>query len=170
MNIKEIEDRLLLRELIDKISILGDKKDFNAQVQLFSQNAVSETVAGGKVILKLKGRKEMAKMLAEFLKEVETVYHFNGQQIVNINDDYANGTCYCTVTLIGNENGKQVKTTIGAIYHDHYVRINNQWLIDKRIGIFDWQEKVNINNRVMPKNDHHLLSDLQIQRKENNFL
>ncbi|MBB6126657.1 hypothetical protein HDF22_000762 [Mucilaginibacter lappiensis] len=35
MIIKELEDRILLRELIDNVSILGDKKDFNSQVQLF---------------------------------------------------------------------------------------------------------------------------------------
>lgn len=48
MNIKELEDRASLKELVDSISILADKKDFNNQVQLFAENAVSETLAGGK--------------------------------------------------------------------------------------------------------------------------
>ncbi|MBB6126658.1 hypothetical protein HDF22_000763 [Mucilaginibacter lappiensis] len=80
----------------------------------------------------------MAKVFAEFVKEVETIYHFSGQQVVNIEGDQATGTCYCMVILIGNENGKQMKTTIGAIYHDNYIRLNNQWLIDKRIGKFKY--------------------------------
>ncbi|WP_165499779.1 hypothetical protein [Pedobacter frigidisoli] len=56
MNIKEFEDRILLKELVDRVSILGGRKDFLSQVQPFSKNAVSETFAGGIAILKLKGR------------------------------------------------------------------------------------------------------------------
>jgi hypothetical protein len=47
LNINELEDRVSLRELIDTVSILGDKKDFNAQVQLFAEDALSETFAAG---------------------------------------------------------------------------------------------------------------------------
>ena len=141
MNVKELEDRISLKELVDSISILGDKKDFNAQVQLFTENALSETFAGGFSILKLKGRKEMAEAFGDFLKDFETVYHFNGQQVVNIEGDKANGTCYCLITLIGYEGGKKMKSTIGATYQDYYVREHNRWLIEKRTGNFDWQEK-----------------------------
>jgi len=84
MNIKEIEVRISLKELVDTVSILGEKKDFNAQVKLFAEDALSETFAGGTSILKLKGRKEMTEALGVFLKDFETVYHFNGQQIVTI--------------------------------------------------------------------------------------
>lgn len=145
MNIQELADRASLKELVDKVSILADKKDAHTQVQFFSENAISETFAGGIPILKLKGRKEMEEAFRGFLKDFETVYHFNGQQIVTINGDTATGTSYCTVTLIGMENGKKMKTTIGAIYQDNFIRENNRWLIAKRIGNFDWQEKREIN-------------------------
>jgi ketosteroid isomerase-like protein len=146
MNIKELEDRTSLKELVDTVSILGDRKDFNAQVQLFSEDAFSETFAEGTSILKLKGRKEMAEAFRNFLKDFETVYHFNGQQVVTIKGDNATGTCYCLATLIGIENGKKMKTTIGVIYHDDYVRKDSRWLIAKRIGIFTWQEKTEIGS------------------------
>jgi hypothetical protein len=138
MNITELEDRIALKELVDNISILGDKKDFDNQVQLFSENAISETIAEGKTILKLQGRKEMAQAFKTFLQDVEIVYHFNGQHVVTINGDNAIGKCYCLITLIGNENDKKVKTTIGATYADDYIRIDNQWLIAKRVGNFEW--------------------------------
>ncbi len=141
MNIKELEDRTSLKELVNTVSILGDRKDFNAQVHLFSEDAESETFAGGTSILKLKGRREMAEAFGEFLKHFETVYHFNGQQVMTIQGDNAVGTCYCLVILIGIENGKKMKTTIGAIYQNVYVREGSRWLIVKRIGNFDWQEK-----------------------------
>jgi ketosteroid isomerase-like protein len=145
MNIKELEDRTSLKELVDSVSILADRKDVHTQVQLFSENAVSETFAGGTTILKLKGRKEMAEAFGDFLKNFDTVYHFNGQQVVTINGDNATGTSYSLVTLISTENGKKMKTTIGAIYQDDFVREDNRWLIDRRIGNFDWQEKLEIN-------------------------
>lgn len=141
VNNKELEDRILLRELVDKVSILGDKKDFNKQVEFFTEDAVSETVSRGKTILKLQGRKNMAVAFEKFLSEIDYVYHFNGQQSIIIDGDNARGTCYCQITLIGNDNGKKMKTSIGAIYEDNYSRVHNKWLIAKRIGTFNWQEK-----------------------------
>ncbi|KQT27636.1 bile acid 7-alpha-dehydratase [Chryseobacterium sp. Leaf405] len=141
MTITEIQARISLKELIDKVSILGDQKDFQAQVQLFSENAVSETLSEGKTILRLKGRKEMAEAFSEFLENFETVYHFNGQQQLTINGNKATGTVYCLITLIGIENGKKMKTIVGAIYNDDYIYEDDRWTIEKRIGHFKWQEK-----------------------------
>lgn len=141
MNIHELADRMAIKELIDRISMLGDKKDFESQVQLFSEDAVSETIAEGQTILRIAGRKEMAQAFTKFLRGMETVYHFNGQQVIAINGDNAKGTSYCFITLIGNEDGKKIKNTIGATYEDDYIRVNKQWLVAKRVGRFEWQEK-----------------------------
>ena len=146
MNPKEFENRTAIKELVDKVSIFADKKDFQNQVQLFSENAVSEIFADGTTILRLNGRKEMEEAFSGFLKNFETVYHFNGQQVINILGDKATGTSYCLITLIGIEKGKKIKTKIGAIYQDDYVRESNRWLISKRIGDFEWQEKREVNH------------------------
>jgi len=140
------EDKILLKELVDKISILGDQKDFNNQVKLFTENALSKTRAEGKVIMELKGRDIMAKVFAEFLKDVEIIYHFNGQSFFTVKGNEATGTCYCTITLISDREGKKIRTTIGAVYNDQYVRQGNQWYIDKRVGDFLWQEKCEIHS------------------------
>jgi len=139
------EDKILLRELIDKVSILGDQKDFNNQVQLFTEQAISETRSNGKIIMELKGRDVMAKAFAEFLKDVDTLYHFNGQSVFTIRGDEATGICYCLITLISNEKDKKSRTTIGAIYNDRYVRQDNQWFIDRRTGDFLWQNECEID-------------------------
>ena len=141
MNIQEIEDRILLRELVDKVSMLGDRKDFSAQVELFDDNALSETFAGDTPILRLTGRKAMAEAFPVFLKDFKTVYHLNGQQVVTLEGDSAKGTCYCVITLIKIGKEKTLTTTIGAVYQDEYIRKNNRWLIAKRVGNFEWQEK-----------------------------
>jgi hypothetical protein len=141
---KTLADRADLKELVDRVSILADNKEFDRQVLLFTENAISETFANGKSILKLQGRKAMAEAFGVFLKDFDTIYHFNGQQVVTVNGNMAAGTVYCTVTLIGNEQGKKVKTTIGAVYRDDYVREDDQWLIAGRIGNFAWQDKQEI--------------------------
>lgn len=144
MNIKELTDKILLRELVDNISIYGDKKDFDKQLQLFSSDAISETFMNGKSLLKLKGRIEMKTAFVEFLKGYDVVYHFNGQQKLIINQDSATGILYCLITLIGIENDKKIKTSIWATYEDEYIFENGQWLVAKRIGSFEWQDKTEI--------------------------
>lgn len=41
--VRELEDRAALKELVDTFSILADRKDVRAQVQLFTANATAET-------------------------------------------------------------------------------------------------------------------------------
>ena len=59
--------------------------------------------------------KEMEDAFGAFLKNFETVYHFNGQQTVTIKGDKASGTSYCLVTLIGVENGYPLGTDIRRV-------------------------------------------------------
>jgi len=141
----ELADRAALKELVDAVSILADKKQVHAQVQLFAENAISETYIAGTLFLKVQGREAMEKAFTDLLQQFETVYHFNGQQTLTINGDSATGTAYCLVTLIGNEEDKKMQTTIGAVYQDEFVRENNRWLIAKRTGNFNWQEKREAN-------------------------
>jgi hypothetical protein len=139
--IGEIEDRLALKELVDTFSTLSDRKAVREQTQLFIPNAVVETYRGGVLVTKLIGRKELEDSFGGFLKNFETVYHINGQQTVSLNGDRASGISYCMVTLIGVENGKKMKTSIGVFYEDEYVRENKRWLIAKRVSNFHWEEK-----------------------------
>jgi hypothetical protein len=142
--IQQIEDRLALKELVDTFSILADKKDVPAQVLLFTEDATVETFSDGDRVANLKGRKEMENSFGPFLSRFEKVYHFNGQHTVKVEGDRATGMLYCMVTLIGMEDSKRMKTTIGVYYNDKYLRKDGQWLIAKRKSTFDWQNKEEI--------------------------
>lgn len=139
--IAQIEDRIAIKELVDTFSNLADVKDVPKQVLLFTENAVVESVVNGQPGATLTGRKQIGDSFAGFLRLFDVVYHINGQQTLTLNGDQASGISYCLVTLIGNENGKRMKTTMGVYYHDEYVRQNGQWLIAKRRSNFAWQEK-----------------------------
>lgn len=137
----QIEDRIALKELVDTFSVLADSKDIPKQVLLFTENAVVESVAGGKPGPALTGRKQIGDAFSSYLNLFEVVYHINGQQTLTLNGDKASGVSYCQVTLIGNENGKKMRTTMGVFYHDDYVRENGRWLIAKRQSNFAWTDK-----------------------------
>lgn len=40
-----------------------------------------------------------------------------------------------------NLQGRQMKTTIGVIYKDEYVREQGRWFISKRVSDFTWEDK-----------------------------
>jgi hypothetical protein len=45
------------------------------------------------------------------------------------------------VVLVGQENGKPVRTTMGVYYDDEYVRRGDTWLIAKRVSHFAWRSR-----------------------------
>lgn len=145
MNNRELQNKALLKELVDNFSILADKKEAQKQTLLFTQDAVVETYLNGKFSSRIQGRKEIGDTFGGFLKNFETVYHFNGQFVVNINGNKADGILYCLTYLFSSENGKKIRTTFGIHYNDEYVFENGQWLIAKRTSYFDWQDRQELN-------------------------
>ena len=111
------------------------------QVLLFTENAEVSSVNNGQTGTTFIGRKQIGEAFAGFLNLFDVVYHINGQQTVTLNGNKASGISYCQVVLIGTENNKKMKTTMGVIYHDEYVKENGHWLINKRQSNFTWTEK-----------------------------
>jgi hypothetical protein len=144
--ITELEDKLAIKNLVDTFSILADQSKAEDQTLLFTEDATVETFINGNRVSSLKGRKQIGETFANFLKTFITVYHINGQQSVAINGNKASGTSYFAVTLIGEENGKKIKTSIGVIYNDEYLKQSNRWFIAKRKSTFVWQDKQDLIN------------------------
>ena len=141
MKIIEIEDRIAIKNLVDTFSILADQKETQKQTSLFTENAIVESQVQGQPGMILTGRKQIGDTFGTFLSNFETVYHINGQQSIALNGVKASAISYCLVTLIGTENGKKMKTTMGVIYNDEFVKEKGHWLISKRTSNFAWQEK-----------------------------
>lgn len=138
--INEIEDRMAIKNVVDTFSILADHKDITKQVLLFTENATVTSNVNGKAGTPLAGRKQIGDAFTSFLNLFETIYHINGQQTVTLNGNKASGISYCTVTLIGTQNGKKIKTTMGVYYNDEFVKENGHWLIAQRTSNFTWQD------------------------------
>lgn len=128
-------DQEQLRHLFDKFAVLADQKDIPAQIKLFTPDAVLVSRSDGEVS-ELVGRDEIKVAFEAFLGQFDTVYHQNGQHIVEINGASASGTGYSTVVL-GNA---EMRMEMGVIYSDSYVKRDTGWLIDRRESDFVWRE------------------------------
>ena len=139
--IQQIEDRTAIRNVIDTFSNLADEKKIDEQLLLFTEDAIIDSHVKGVSVGVIQGRKAIGQAFTSYLSLFDVVYHINGQQTIDLQGDTAKTTSYCQVTLIGKEDGKDVKTTHGVIYHDEFVRKNGKWLISKRSSNFTWTEK-----------------------------
>lgn len=139
--LRELSDRMALKNLVDTFSVLADTKEIDTQVMLFTDSAEVVSYHGSTLTSRLKGRKQLAESFGAFLDLFVTVYHINGQQTVSIEGDKAKGTAYCMVVLINEENGTKYMTTHGVRYDDEYERQDGRWLISHRTSHFEWSKK-----------------------------
>lgn len=137
MRISKIEDRIAIKNVVDVFSELADTKEIDKQVLLYTEDGVVESVLNGQPGMVLKGREQLKQAFSGFLANFNTVYHQNGQQTVDeLTASTAKATSYCRVILVGEQNGKQTKTTMYVIYKDEFVKQNGIWLIQKRTSNF----------------------------------
>lgn len=139
--IAAIEDKMAIKQVVDVFSNLADTKEIDKQVLLFTEDGIVESYSDGKQTSSLKGREQLEQAFSGFLSNFHTVYHQNGQQTIDeLTANTAKATSYCRVILAGEQNRKQMKTTMYTIYKDEFVKQNGQWLIKYRTSNFKWRE------------------------------
>lgn len=136
----EIEDKMAIKNVVDRFSNLADAKEIDQQVLLFTEDGVVESISNGNQSSKLIGRQQLKQVFSGFLSGFHTVYHHNGQQTIDLQGENASATSYCHVILVGDQEGKTMKTTLYTIYKDEFVKENGQWLIKHRTSNFVWRE------------------------------
>ncbi len=136
-----IEDKMAIKEVVDVFSNLADTKEIDKQVLLFTEDGLVESFSNGQPSSQLKGREQLAQAFGGFLANFHTVYHQNGHQTIDeLTENAAKTTSYCRVILVGDQDGKQMKTTLYTIYKDEFVKQGGQWLIKHRKSNFMWRE------------------------------
>ena len=139
MDLKELQAKFELKELVDTFSTLSDTKSVYEQTLLFTENSLIEVYMDGKKTFELHGRKEIENAFTPFLAPFKNVYHQGGQQtITELTDTTAKGTAYCLVVLLDEENGKKRITKHGVVYNDEFVKVDGKWYFEKRISNFVW--------------------------------
>ncbi len=136
-----IEDKMAIKYVVDEFSNLADTKEIDKQVLLFTEDGVVESISKGQAGgSPLRGRAQLKQAFSGFLANFHTVYHQNGQQTITLQGDKAEATSYCRVILVGNQNSKEMKTTLYTIYKDTFVKENGKWLIKHRLSNFAHRE------------------------------
>lgn len=138
--VSQIEDRMAIKYVVDEFSNLADTKEIDKQVLLFTEDGVVESKSNGERSSYLSGREQLKEVFSGFLANFHTVYHQNGQQTIDLHGDTADATSYCRVILVGEQDGKQMKTTLYTIYNDEFVKEDGKWLIKHRTSNFVWRE------------------------------
>ena len=139
MDLKELQEKFELKELVDKFSTLSDTKSVHEQTLLFTENSLIEVYMNEKKTFELHGREEIENAFAPFLAPFKHVHHQGGQQtITELTDTTAKGVSYCLVVLITEDSGKRTITKHGVTYNDEFVKIDGKWFFEKRISNFVW--------------------------------
>lgn len=138
--LQHIEDQAAIKRLVDTFANLADQKNIAGQMPLFTEDATVETYFGDTLFAELHGREQIGQVFSDFIANFASMYHMNGQLVVDIDGDRAKSTHYCLVVLISEQQGKTYKNFNGVIYQDEYVRQDGQWLIAKRVSRFTWRD------------------------------
>ena len=140
--IREADDRLAIRSLVDGYAFCADTRNAKGQMALFTLDTRFEVYYDPKseTPSQLVNNREGLAPIFDDLNKYKATMHFNGQTSVQLNGDSATGVAYCIAHHLTNEDGKQ-KLMVAAIkYHDTYVRQNGQWFFAVRKLMVDWIE------------------------------
>lgn len=69
---QDFEDRVALKAVVDEFSILADRKDIDAQMDLFTDDAVVESYRNGVLGSTFEGKEAIGNAFGGFLSQFET--------------------------------------------------------------------------------------------------
>jgi ketosteroid isomerase-like protein len=135
-----MKDTLELYYLTDLFSILADQKNFNALVQLFTEDIIFRGLENGKHISDMRGKDEIQKAFDSFANQFLVLYHMNGEKLFDIDGDHATGTTYCQVTLRFEKEQEIYQTQQAICYQNQYLKVNEIWKIKEMNSNIIWRE------------------------------
>ena len=112
---QEMEDRMALKDLVDRYATESDKNNQDYYREMDIHN-VEDMIAQYKAFGAAKAS-----------------FHQNGQQVVDfIDETHATGICYAIATLVTEEEGKDKLTLHAVRYYDKYEKVEGRWWIAER--------------------------------------
>lgn len=140
-----IEDRVMLKDLIDRYATESDKNNQDYYVEIFRPNVKLKVYFGDKLVMDITSVDDMIAQYKAF-GAAKASFHQNGQQVVDFVDGtYATGICYAIATLVNEEDGKDKVTFHAVRYYDKYVKVDGRWWISERNQYFVYSTNLPIN-------------------------
>ena len=132
--LKELEDRIAIRELIDQYTYCADTRDALGQMAIFTEDTNFEVYMDEKLPAPsqvVKGRKNLRPVFDDLNQYLSTM-HFNGQSTVKLDGDKATGITYCRAYHLKVLDGVQKLMIAGIRYYDTMVKQHGVWLFSER--------------------------------------
>jgi ketosteroid isomerase-like protein len=142
ISVREVAERLAIRELVDAYSFCADRRDAAGQMALFTEDTdflVYMDSRNPSPTQQIRGRAALAPVFDE-LNTYEATLHFNGQSTTALDGDHASGVTYCLAHHV-KVDGPARSLMIAAIrYLDTFVKRDGTWFFSQRKLMVDWTE------------------------------
>ncbi|UKB85763.1 nuclear transport factor 2 family protein [Chryseobacterium sp. MEBOG06] len=138
--ILEAEDRLAIRELVDRYAYCADTRDAKGQMALFTNDTNFEVYYDPKADSPSEvytGRPSLFPVF-DNLNSYSATMHFNGQStILSLNENTATGITYCIAHHQTFENNIQKLMVAYIRYKDRFVKQDEKWFFAERKLLVD---------------------------------
>ena len=142
ISVREVAERLAIRELVDAYSFCADRRDAAGQMALFTEDTdflVYMDSRNPSPTQQIRGRAALAPVFDD-LNTYEATLHFNGQSTTALDGDHASGVTYCLAHHV-KVDGSARSLMIAAIrYLDTFVKRGGTWFFSQRKLMVDWTE------------------------------
>lgn len=129
---QEMEDRIALKDLVDRYATESDKNNQDYYREIFRPDVKLKVYFGEALGMDINNVEDMITQYKAF-GAVKVSFHQNGQQVVNfIDETHAIGICYAIATLVTEEDGKDKLTLHAVRYYDKYEKVEGRWWIAER--------------------------------------
>lgn len=121
---QEMEDRLALKDLVDRYATESDKNNQDYYREIFRPDIKLKVYFGETLGMDINNVEDMITKYKAF-GTAKASFHQNGQQVVEfIDETHAIGICYAIATLVTEEEGKDKLTLHAVRYYDKYEKIS----------------------------------------------
>ena len=129
---QEWQDRMELKDLVDRYATESDKNNQDYYREIFRPDCHVRVYFGGVLGMDLHSVDDMIAQYKAF-GAAKASFHQNGQQVVDFVDEtHATGICYAIATLVTEEDGADKLTLHAVRYYDKYVKTDGRWWIAER--------------------------------------
>ena len=136
---QEMEDRMALKDLVDRYATESDKNNQDYYREIFRPDIKLKVYFGEALGMDINNVEDMIAQYKAF-GAAKASFHQNGQQVVDFIDEthatgiwtHATGICYAIATLVTEEEGKDKLTLHAVRYYDKYEKVEGRWWIAER--------------------------------------
>ena len=140
--LQELEDRIAIRELIDRYAFCADTRDAQGQMALFTEDTNFEVFMDEKnptPTQVVSSRKDLFPVFDNLNTYLSTM-HFNGQTAIKVDGNKSTGLTYCRAYHLTIQDGVQKLMIAGIRYYDIMVKQSGAWLFAERKLKVCWVE------------------------------